>query len=54
MEFDRVNCVVSQLVRCEMSGLEVVPPSLEELFLGQYDTADTEPADTADTEPATR
>lgn len=34
---DHVNAVMARLVRYEMSSLEVVPPSLEQLFLREYD-----------------
>jgi ABC-2 type transport system ATP-binding protein len=34
-----VNAAMAQLVRYDMSGLTVTPPSLEDLFLRQYTTA---------------
>lgn len=34
---DHVNAVMARLVGYEMSSLEVVPPSLEQLFLREYD-----------------
>jgi ABC-2 type transport system ATP-binding protein len=35
---DHLNAVMAGLVRYEMTSLEVVPPSLEQLFLREYDT----------------
>lgn len=35
---DHVNAVMARLVGYEMTALEVVPPSLEQLFLREYDT----------------
>lgn len=35
---DDVNAVMARLVDYQMSSLEVVPPSLEQLFLREYDT----------------
>lgn len=35
---DQVNAVMSELVGFELTSLEVVPPSLEQLFLREYET----------------
>jgi ABC-2 type transport system ATP-binding protein len=37
---DRVNAAMAQLAQYDMTSLQVVPPSLEELFLRQYDESD--------------
>jgi ABC-2 type transport system ATP-binding protein len=39
---DQVNAAMAELVRYEMSALSVSPPSLEDLFLQQYDTDNAE------------
>ncbi|HHU09850.1 MAG TPA: ABC transporter ATP-binding protein [Intrasporangiaceae bacterium] len=36
VEPDRINEAMAELIGCEMSGLVVSPPSLEELFLREY------------------
>lgn len=41
VDTERVNEVMAQLIRYDMSSLTVTPPSLEDLFLQQYNVAAT-------------